>query len=119
MKLRNTACRNSSPLLDSILGIWLLCSRSSTRPRYCMAVSPSSRSGRGTSRLRLREFEWDAAAVVPDKPFVPIDPCRGECGSLFRKRLLRLNMLLRLLRPAVEVEFRPLPPFAKGGVGGG
>jgi hypothetical protein len=28
-------------------------------------------------------------------------------------------MLLRLLRPAVEVEFRPLPPFAKGGVGGG
>jgi hypothetical protein len=28
-------------------------------------------------------------------------------------------MLLRLLRPAVDVDVRPLPPFTNGGVGGG
>ena len=28
------------------------------------------------------------------------------------------NRLLKLLRPAVDVELRPLPPLAKGGVGG-
>jgi hypothetical protein len=46
------------------------------------------------------------------------DPCRGDWASCCLNRWPIWNKLLKLLRPAVEVEVRPLPPLTKGGVGG-
>jgi hypothetical protein len=46
------------------------------------------------------------------------EPCLGECGSDPCRSLFKWKRLLKLLRPAVDVESRA-PPLVKGGVGGG
>lgn len=55
---------------------------------------------------------------VPDIPS-PGDPYLGNAGSELWRRRLRLKIPPRLLRPVVEVEFRPdcWPGGCKGGVG--
>jgi hypothetical protein len=83
-----------------------------------MAVSPSSRSGKEiASLLKLIEFEPETKPEFGVMTFVD-DPCRGDCASWCLILCPIWNRLLKLLLPAVEVEFRPLPPLAKGGVGG-
>jgi hypothetical protein len=85
---------------------------SSILSRKWIAVSPSSRSGRDGSFIRIMEL----ASEPPTVPF-EVELCLGDDGSPCRN-LPSPNRLLKLVRPAVEVEFLPVGSFAKGGVGG-
>ena len=87
---------------------------SSIRARYLLGVSPSSRGG--TCRISLlieNEFCFDENAGVPGW-LCAGDPYRGDCEPEFCLNLPK--MLLKLLRPAVDVEVRQL--LGRDGVGG-
>ena len=87
---------------------------SSIRARYLLGVSPSSREGTcETSLLIENEFCFDENAGVPGW-LCAGDPYRGDCEPEFCLNLP--NILLKLLRPAVDVEVRQL--LGSDGVGG-